>query len=336
MLFSVIVPIYNIEKFLPKCIESILNQTYTNFELILVDDGSTDNSGKICDEYALKDKRIKVIHKKNGGLVSARQEGSKISVGKYIVAVDGDDWIDVQYLENFKETINKTNAEIICCGIKYVINEKQIKYYPYNFKEGYYDKESIKKNIFPYLIRNINGFYLSPTVWGKAFKRELYLPFQEKIDERITISEDACVTYPCISIAKSLYASSKKYYSYRLNQESMTKNKSVGYNWNNLNYIYHCLLNNLNQKEYDFTPQINRYFCHALFNVSISHLKTNKLYKNIKKELINYLSLPQNINFLNSAIFKVFSKDFFVQKIMKYHQIWILKLYVILFRIIKK
>ena len=145
----------------------------------------------------------------------------------------------------------------------------------------------------------------------------------------ITIWEDACVTYPCISVAQSIYVSSKQYYNYRINQQSMIKNKATGYDWNKLNYVYDCLLKNLNQKEYDFTPQINRYFCHALFNIAVSHLRTNRVYNEVKKEIIFHLKLKENIKFLDSAKFKIFSKDFFAQNAVKYHQIWFLKLYAV-------
>lgn len=93
-MISVIVPIYNIQEYLPQCIDSIINQTYTELEIILVDDGSTDSGGSICDEYALNDSRVKVIHKKNGGLVSARKAGIRAAHGEYITFVDGDDWIE--------------------------------------------------------------------------------------------------------------------------------------------------------------------------------------------------------------------------------------------------
>ena len=93
-LVSIIVPCYNVEAYLPKCVNSILEQTYKKIEIILVDDGSPDNCGKICDEYAKKDERIKVIHKENGGLVSARNAGYDVATGDWMMYVDGDDWLD--------------------------------------------------------------------------------------------------------------------------------------------------------------------------------------------------------------------------------------------------
>lgn len=110
--FSVIVPIYNVEKYLRKCIDSILKQTYRNFELILVDDGSPDECPNICDEYAKNDKRIKVIHKENEGLVAARNTGIKEAVGDYICYVDGDDWISEVLLETVLEKAIKKSMSL--------------------------------------------------------------------------------------------------------------------------------------------------------------------------------------------------------------------------------
>ena len=106
-MISVIVPIYNVEKYLIKCIESIINQTYKDLEIILVDDGSTDSSGKICDEFATKDNRIKVIHKKNGGLSSARNIGLDICKGNYISFIDSDDYIELDMYEKMIKIIVK-------------------------------------------------------------------------------------------------------------------------------------------------------------------------------------------------------------------------------------
>lgn len=116
---SIIVPVYNVEQYLENCIESILNQTFKDFELILVDDGSTDNSGKICDIYEKKDSRIKVIHKNNGGLSSARNTGLDIACGKYIGFVDSDDSIHPKMYEVLYNLIEKYKSDISCCNYKY-------------------------------------------------------------------------------------------------------------------------------------------------------------------------------------------------------------------------
>ena len=115
---SIIVPVYQVEKYIRKCIESIQAQTFSDFELILVDDGSKDASGKICDEYAKKDDRIKVIHKKNEGVALARNDGIKLSKGKYVCFIDGDDWIEKFMIENCMNRILDTEADVIFHGYK--------------------------------------------------------------------------------------------------------------------------------------------------------------------------------------------------------------------------
>lgn len=117
---SIIVPVYNVEKYLNRCLDSILNQTFTDFELILVDDGSTDNSGIICDEYKTKDNRIKVIHKENGGLSSARNAGLDIARGRYIGFVDSDDFISKDMYQILYNEAEKNKADMIMCEFKKV------------------------------------------------------------------------------------------------------------------------------------------------------------------------------------------------------------------------
>lgn len=112
-LISVIVPIYNVEKYLARCVDSIVNQTYKDFELILVDDGSPDNSGKICDEYAKKDSRIKVVHKKNGGLSDARNAGMAVATGEYISFIDSDDYVSDDFFECLLDVMNKKTAILL-------------------------------------------------------------------------------------------------------------------------------------------------------------------------------------------------------------------------------
>lgn len=117
---SIIVPVYNVEKYIHRCIESILNQTFADFELILVDDGSPDRCGEICDEYAQKDWRIQVIHKANGGLASARNVGIEKSKGEYILFCDSDDYVSAEWCENFITNVKETKDNFIFCGINVV------------------------------------------------------------------------------------------------------------------------------------------------------------------------------------------------------------------------
>lgn len=144
-LISVIVPIYNVEKYIYKCLDSIINQTYTNLEIILIDDGSPDNCGKICDEYAQKDIRIKTIHNKNSGVSSARNDGIKNASGKFITFVDSDDWLDLDYFQNMYDKANLIDADIIISNGMYTefINESSKS--PYFSKFGIYEKSNIEE-----------------------------------------------------------------------------------------------------------------------------------------------------------------------------------------------
>ena len=125
-LISVVVPIYNVEKYLTRCLEALLKQTYTNLEIILVDDGSPDESGKICDSYAKKDSRIKVIHKKNGGLSDCRNKGISVATGEWITFVDGDDYVDLNMIDILYKNIGNTTPDVYIYPCYVEIGEKQI------------------------------------------------------------------------------------------------------------------------------------------------------------------------------------------------------------------
>ena len=154
-LLSVIVPIYNVEDYLNECIESIIKQTYKDLEIILVDDGSTDKSGIICDEYVKKDGRICVIHKTNKGLLEARLTGVEKAKGKYITFVDSDDWIVENMYEDLLRTLETSNAEIVICGIYRYWNESEIAYDIPCLDERVYKRRDIERKIIPFMLWNI-------------------------------------------------------------------------------------------------------------------------------------------------------------------------------------
>lgn len=169
---GVIVPVYNVERHLRRCIESILAQTFYQFELILVDDGSTDASGKICDEYEEKDRRIRVIHKKNGGVSSARNRGIEESVNEYLAFVDSDDFIDRKYLEILFQSMEKNQADLIIC------NSTQIDEGQKTERKECEDKELLSE---PEIIsraeayrRMLIGRQATFAPWGKLYRRELF------------------------------------------------------------------------------------------------------------------------------------------------------------------
>lgn len=184
--FSVIVPVYNIEMYLPRCIKSILSQTYSDFELILIDDGSTDSSGMICDEFADQDNRIKVFHKQNGGVSSARNVGLNHTSGKYIAFVDSDDYIEEDYLERFSHFDDK---DIIITG--YIIeNENILKQENKRFTPELIDKKDFSKAF-------VSGFF--NYVWAKAIKRDVILDTNARFDESLDVSEDTLFVIDLLS-----------------------------------------------------------------------------------------------------------------------------------------
>lgn len=222
-LISVIVPIFGIERYVGQCIESILNQTYRNLEIILVDDGSTDRCPEICDLYAGKDDRIKVIHKENGGLVSARKAGVEAANGDFVGYVDGDDWIEPTYYENMLNEILDANADMAVAGFSRDLFDNATKIYN-NINSGTYEGKSLqflKKNMMSYGAFYKNG--ISTYVWNKLFKRDIIKKYQVLVDNAITIGEDAAVVYPLITECERIVVSDNTDYHYRQREDSMLK-----------------------------------------------------------------------------------------------------------------
>ena len=241
-MFSIIVPIYNIEKYIEECINSILNQTYKEFELILVDDGSTDTSGKICDDFQKKDSRIKVIHKINGGLVSARKAGTLVAKNKYIVPIDGDDFIKKDYLKNAYDIIMKNDPDMICFSYTmYYENNSFNRIIHNNLKEGLYNGD-LTDIINTYLYdenrtwRNKGNILYN--IWAKIVKKDIYTKCQMSIDDKIKIGEDCLVTCKILKECSSMYIKNEAYYNYRqINTSMMKKFNSKNFESANLTYL---------------------------------------------------------------------------------------------------
>lgn len=225
--YSIIVPIYNVEKYLRECLDSIINQIYIDYELILVDDGSLDNCGKICDEYASNDNRIKVIHKENGGLRAAWMSGVEIATGEYIGSIDSDDYIDIEMLARIEEVVKKYNPEIIVYGYKSVDDTHlQIHKYVIPIEKGLYDRKRKEKEIFPSLINKgcfeeRSCVYLSRV--NKFIKADLLKKHWDYYHIEIDYGEDNLWTIPNVLDAESIYVMSDYYpYNYRFNSNSIT------------------------------------------------------------------------------------------------------------------
>ena len=212
---SVIVPVYNAEEYIEDCVKSILKQSYMELEVILVDDGSSDHSGLICDLLAEKNSRIKVLHTKNGGITKARLAGVKASAAEMVTFVDADDWIDE---EAYKDLFFDDSCDIVITGIcRYINSEKQIMQVPY-LKQGIYDKESIINQIAPIMLwtSKLEYWALDPSLCTKVFKKEILLEQLEKVSEvDSNYGEDSMVIFPLMLQVNRIQISKRIYYYHR-------------------------------------------------------------------------------------------------------------------------
>ena len=213
-MISIIIPVYNVEKYLAKCIDSILNQTFTDWELILIDDGSIDQSGKICDEYTDKDNRIKVIHKKNEGVSKARNTGIILAKGEYLCFVDSDDWIAPTYLQDFK--VQEQQCDFYFSGALYDTYNKVYSYKKYKDKFCN-NKYEIRDEFFDQDLLS-NGY-----PWGKLFKTQIIKKNGLKFNEQLTINEDHLFIFCYFSLVNTLYITNTAGYHYTVFDNSGRK-----------------------------------------------------------------------------------------------------------------
>lgn len=222
-LISIIVPIYNVEKYIYRCIDSIINQTYKNIEIILVDDGSSDGSGKICDEYQRKDERIKAIHKKNGGLGFARNSGLDVASGKYVTFIDGDDYIGLTHIEKMHTLITETNSDTCIAGHTKVYSNREEKHL--NVCSGKIYKGNVKEQILPRMC-GANPYgqdYIEMSVCMVLLSNEIikqnHLRF---VSEREYVSEDLVFDFEYYPLSKGVCVSQHADYYYCDNEGSLT------------------------------------------------------------------------------------------------------------------
>lgn len=227
MLISVIVPIYNSEKYLIQCIESIIKQTYTNIEIILVDDGSTDSSGRICDAYSKQDSRIKVIHKENGGVVSARKAGLEIANGEYTTAVDSDDWIDESMYEELVKVQQKTQADIITSGI-YLENKYSTGKLIDNLEEGVYQIQnpSFLRNNF-IIDMDTREYRINISICNKLIRKNIFYQCYFKIDNQLIWGEDMLSVITSILNSDKIAITNNLFYHYRQLETSSSHTRRI-------------------------------------------------------------------------------------------------------------
>lgn len=295
-LVSIIVPVYNVEKYLKRCIESLRKQTLKDIEIILVDDGSPDNCPVICDEFCKIDKRIKVIHKQNGGLSSARNAGMKVAKGKYIGFIDSDDTANPTMFEDLANTIQKENVDFVMSD--YIRIEKNEHHFlkTLSIAGGKYSKEDIISLIFPNLIMGSNIDYgpllsVCHCLYDSAFLKKHDIKF----DEEVRWSEDNIFSSIVGYYAESFYyLKGKGLYNYFQNPGTITTSYKKGA-WD----VY-CTMNKhlkeffKDKTDYDFSNQLK---LHLIYYACVSANQTKCLNdRERKKELTRILNTPDLIN----------------------------------------
>lgn len=316
-LISVVVPIYNVENYLKECVESILNQDYSRIEVILVDDGSTDNSGKLADLIKKEDKRIKVIHKVNGGLSDARNCGIKAASGRYICFIDSDDIIKCDYVSSLYSSLLKYNVKISSCGFCHLYENGETK--EINFQN--IDKVFSGDEAQIYL--NVIGYY-NVSACNKMFDISLFENIEFPKGKK---SEDWFVMYKLIEKSQRIYYNSDTKYIYRQRAGSITKNSKANIDCIEASKeVYNYFKNNET-----VLPYATQSYAFALIGVYNFELCKGKKYSEIKqyREMVNSVKNELSYNllplkrkvqlklFLNSAIlynimFKFF--DFYRKK----------------------
>lgn len=223
-LVSVIVPVYNVEKYLRQCLDSIVSQTYENLEIILVDDGSTDNSLAICHEYENRDSRIFVIHQKNRGAYKARKAAIERATGKYVAFIDGDDWIAMDMYYDLVEIMENYNTSMVESGIIDVYGN-EAKKRKQKVKQGHYTGKKFVKEILPYMLYSGVFFesLISPNLWNKLFLKKEVKNIFDSIQEGGKMANDMVITYPYLIMNNDIYITEKSYYHYRVVNGSITR-----------------------------------------------------------------------------------------------------------------
>lgn len=267
---TVIIPIYNVEKYLGEAIESVINQTYKNLEIILVDDGSTDNSGVICDKYEKIDNRIKVIHKKNGGLSDARNAGLDNTTGKYVMFLDSDDFLELNAVENmYNEMIDK-NADYVIGNYINTTEEGE------KWEKPVFDLEKYK----PFKLSindHMNSFFImNSSVCNKIFKKE----FIDKLNLRFTVglpAEDAIFTTYCFIKSERVYYTPCLVFNYRQRKGGSISSSCSKEYFDGINKAYRIIYEN-------FRDSNNLGYYRYFYSKSMNYI----IYKFIDSTLLNY------------------------------------------------
>ena len=301
--FSIIIPVYNVEKYLPQCVDSVLSQTYNDFELILVDDGSNDASPSICDSFVSKDTRVQVLHQKNSGVSVARNNGIDVARGEYITFIDSDDWVEPDYLEQFH--IEKRDAELIVQGLEYYDERNSRFFEQVRVGNTLLEERDFKKEV------EINNLLHSGYPVAKAYKKEL-LNTGIRFDPSIFYHEDHIFVLQMLYNSKTIRLVDSIAYKYRYYHSNNTLS-SKKHSWINLNRSSESMLSCLNRMKDRFLQADSEYYkkvytfayspkisaIYGLFQTETNYSRRKQNMLNIiKKEDIYSFYYPTNLKHL--------------------------------------
>ena len=275
-LISVVIPVYKVEKYLDKCLESVINQTYEKLEIILVDDGSPDNCPKMCDEWAKKDKRIRVIHKKNGGLSDARNKGIDIATGEYITFIDSDDYVELNYVEFLYNLVKDNNAEIS-------MGKQYVRYSDKTLNTG--TNELYVLNSHDTLDKILYSEDFDVSAWAKLYKLELFKNIRYP---KGRLFEDSATTYKLIDNANTIVLKSEPIYNYIMRNDSIT-NETFNEKKFDLIKSTEEMCTYISNKYKDLESGCKRRLMYAYLSTLTQLIKCKKINKKYKNRIMNYI-----------------------------------------------
>lgn len=277
-LISVIVPVYKVEKYLDRCISSILNQTYQNLEVILVNDGSPDNCPQMCDAYAKADERIKVIHKKNGGVSTARNTGLEVANGDYIVFVDSDDYIEQDMYEKMLAKAIEYDCDVVLCDCMKEYADSSV-IYTHDIRGGFYDYKDLLNEYYPHLLMTEDVEYPATiSNWTILWKSKLNTE-DMRFESGIRFSEDLFWGAKLLRRANSFYyMKNEPLYHYIIHSNSAS-HTFVDDKWKDYVCLYNKIKEEFEDDElFDFSSQIDKCLLFFLYN-SVGEIIGNKFLK---------------------------------------------------------
>jgi len=283
---SVIVPVYKVEKYINECLDSILAQTFLDYELILIDDGSPDNCGKTCDEYAKKDARIVVIHQKNRGLSASRNIGLEKASGRFVTFIDSDDLVSPLYLECLYEGLTENNSEISCC--RYNTFDEHNKMV---FEEGN-DSNTVKTGRDLVIQIYKNNTIIPVAVWGKLYKKELFSGFKFPVGK---IAEDNYINPIVIYKTERCTVINNRLYGYRIRKESIMTSAFSIRNYDCIDAFNNCIEYFNAKKDKELVEIVNTIRVTTMYNYSFLAKKSGfysllpRKYKIGELEAMNYM-----------------------------------------------